>query len=99
MHLIRRDDNSSYNSNTHYRRIIRLNLIAETNLIRVSNLTELYVALASNKIETIKLVWVKFVYCAMFSAGLRMFRRRNKEVRRTDGQADARRTAETEVFA
>ena len=65
MHLIRRDDNSSYNSNTHYRRIIRLNLIAETNLIRVSNLTELYVALASNKIETIK-----FVYCATFSAGL-----------------------------
>ena len=59
MHSIRRDDNSSYNSNTHYRRIIRLtqtNLIAETNLIRVSNLTELYVALASNKIETIKFV-------------------------------------------
>ena len=61
MHSIRRDDNSSHtcNSNTHYRRIIRLtgtNLIAETNLIRVSNLTELYVALASNKIETIKFV-------------------------------------------
>ena len=74
MHLIRRDDNSSYNSNTHHRRIIRLtqtNLIAETNLIRVSNLTELYVALASNKIETIKFVWIKFVYCATFSAGLR----------------------------
>ena len=36
MHLIRRDDNSLYNSNTHYRRIIRLtqtNLIAETNLM------------------------------------------------------------------
>ena len=61
MHLIRRDDISSYNSNTHYRRIIRLtqtNLIADTNLIRVSNLTVLYVALASNKIiETIKFVY------------------------------------------
>ena len=54
MHLIRRDDNSSYNSNTHYRSIIRLtqtNLIAETNLIRMSNLTELYVAPASNKLK------------------------------------------------
>lgn len=38
MHLIRRDDNSSHNSNTNYRRIIRLtqtNYASETNLIRV----------------------------------------------------------------